>query len=59
MLELGSGTGLVGLALASLGARVVMTDLGPVTALLKLNVEANPGLCAPERALSMNGQVLC
>lgn len=39
--ELGAGTGLVGIALAMAGAQVVLTDLPHVTALAQLNVDAN------------------
>uniref|UniRef100_A0A7S0L401 Calmodulin-lysine N-methyltransferase n=1 Tax=Coccolithus braarudii TaxID=221442 RepID=A0A7S0L401_9EUKA len=42
VLELGSGTGLLGLALAAAGGHVVMTDVGSmVGAVLQPNVEAN------------------
>ena len=41
VLELGSGTGLAGLFLASLGAHVLLTDVPSVTSLLKRNVAAN------------------
>jgi predicted nicotinamide N-methyase len=41
VLELGSGTGLVGLAMAGLGADVVMTDLPSIYANLARNAEAN------------------
>lgn len=41
VLELGSGTGLVGLAMAGLGAHVVLTDLPSIHSNLSRNVEAN------------------
>jgi predicted nicotinamide N-methyase len=41
VLELGSGTGLVGLAMAGLGADVVLTDLPSIYANLARNAEAN------------------
>ena len=41
VLELGSGTGLVGLAMAGLGAHVVLTDLPSIHSNLARNVEAN------------------
>lgn len=45
ILELGSGTGLVGMAAAAvLGARVTVTDLPHVIPNLKYNVDANAGL---------------
>ena len=40
-IELGAGTGLPGLVLSALGARVVLTDLGANLPLLSANVEAN------------------
>jgi len=45
-LELGAGTGLPGLVLACLGARVVLTDLAPNVPLLAENVESNRKTCA-------------
>lgn len=41
VLELGSGTGLVGLAMAGLGADVVLTDLPSIYSNLARNAEAN------------------
>ncbi|KAG8126701.1 hypothetical protein E2320_021975 [Naja naja] len=43
-LELGAGTGLVGLVAASLGANVIVTDLEEVQDLLKMNIENNQHL---------------
>ncbi|KAF2128185.1 hypothetical protein P153DRAFT_377039 [Dothidotthia symphoricarpi CBS 119687] len=43
VLELGSGTGLVGLAMAALGADVVLTDLPSIHANLSRNAEDNAG----------------
>lgn len=51
-LELGSGTGLVGLGCALLGAQVCLTDLKEVTPLLELNVALNR--C---RGLQLNAKV--
>jgi hypothetical protein len=44
ILELGSGTGLVGLSFAQSGASVALTDLPPALPLLELNIRANPCL---------------
>jgi D-xylulose reductase len=41
VLELGSGTGLVGLAMAGLGADVILTDLPSIRANLSRNTESN------------------
>ncbi|CAI2350743.1 unnamed protein product [Caenorhabditis sp. 36 PRJEB53466] len=41
VLELGSGTGVCGIALAALGAEVILTDLPERILLLEKNVEAN------------------
>ena len=40
-IELGAGMGLCGLAFAVMGADVLVTDLGPVLPLLRINCEAN------------------
>jgi predicted nicotinamide N-methyase len=51
VLELGSGTGIVGIAAAILGAKVTMSDTLDVLDMLKKNVELNtpnyPGGCKP------------
>ena len=39
--ELGAGVGLVGLALAAMGARVAITDVDKVLPLMLANLEAN------------------
>ena len=44
MLELGSGTGIVGIAAASMGAHVQLTDNAEAMPLLKLNVNSNEHL---------------
>ena len=50
VLEIGSGTGLVGLALARLGAAsVVLTDKDSQVPLLKRNVERNQPSCCADR----------
>lgn len=41
VVELGAGTGLVGMLLARLGASVVLTDLKEMLPLLQDNVDAN------------------
>jgi len=44
IIELGSGTGLGGLALALHGAKVIFTDLKPALPLIQLNIDANPNV---------------
>jgi predicted nicotinamide N-methyase len=46
VLELGSGTGLVGLAMAGLGADVVLTDMSSIHANLARNTESNAATVA-------------
>ncbi len=43
IVELGSGTGVAGLAAAALGARVLLTDVAEVVPLVAANVAANAG----------------
>ncbi|CAE7361980.1 unnamed protein product, partial [Symbiodinium sp. CCMP2592] len=52
ILELGSGTGAVGLAAASLGADVTLTDLPQVLPLTASNMAAN-SLCSPGTSLAL------
>lgn len=52
ILELGSGTGAVGLAAASLGADVTLTDLLQVLPLTASNMAAN-SLCSPGTSLAL------
>ncbi|XP_051578883.1 protein-lysine methyltransferase METTL21D isoform X2 [Myxocyprinus asiaticus] len=44
MIELGAGTGLVGLVAATLGANVIVTDLEDLQPLLQLNISKNQHL---------------
>uniref|UniRef100_UPI0037E92AFA protein N-lysine methyltransferase METTL21D n=1 Tax=Semicossyphus pulcher TaxID=241346 RepID=UPI0037E92AFA len=44
MLELGAGTGAVGLMAATLGAQVTVTDLEDLQTLLKVNIQQNQAL---------------
>jgi predicted nicotinamide N-methyase len=46
VLELGSGTGLVGLAMAGLGADVILTDLPSIHANLARNAQSNSAIVA-------------
>ncbi|KAG8949974.1 hypothetical protein FRC04_008053 [Tulasnella sp. 424] len=52
-LELGAGTGLVGIAAAKLGARVVVTDQGPFVPIMETNVRLN-GVDNEVQALELN-----
>lgn len=42
VLELGAGTGLLGIALSLIGADVVITDQGSLVPLMEENVSLNP-----------------
>lgn len=44
LLELGAGTGIVGLMAATLGAQVTVTDLEDLQTLLKVNIQENQAL---------------
>uniref|UniRef100_A0A3Q4GEP0 Valosin containing protein lysine (K) methyltransferase n=1 Tax=Neolamprologus brichardi TaxID=32507 RepID=A0A3Q4GEP0_NEOBR len=44
VLELGAGTGVVGLMVATLGAQVIVTDLEDLQTLLKMNIHENQAL---------------
>lgn len=57
VLELGSGTGLVGIVAACLGAEVQLTDLAVAMPLLKLNMGVNQHLVEPSGG-SMSCSVL-
>ena len=53
VVEVGSGVGLVGLAAAALGARVVLTDMPDVLALTRANLAANLDLVRRSRTGSV------
>jgi predicted nicotinamide N-methyase len=55
VLELGSGTGLVGLAMAGLGADVVLTDLPSIHANLARNTESNASIIAQNGGSARTG----
>lgn len=55
VLELGSGTGLVGLAMAGLGADVVLTDLQSIYANLARNAEANASILEEKGGTARTG----
>ena len=50
ILEVGSGTGLVGIAVGSLGASLTITDLEPQVNLIKENIELNKHLLNDTKA---------
>lgn len=53
VLEIGAGSGLVGMVLARLGAFVVFTDQAPVLPLLKANLSENEDELAKGKALAL------
>ncbi|KAF2707286.1 VPS28-domain-containing protein [Pleomassaria siparia CBS 279.74] len=55
VLELGSGTGLVGLAMAGLGAEVVLTDLASIYPNLTRNVQDNSGVVQQTNGSALSG----
>jgi predicted nicotinamide N-methyase len=55
VLELGSGTGLVGLAMAGLGADVVLTDLPSIHTNLARNTESNASIIAQNGGSARTG----
>ncbi|KAL5120421.1 hypothetical protein ACEQ8H_001711 [Pleosporales sp. CAS-2024a] len=55
VLELGSGTGLVGLAMAGLGASVLLTDLSSIHANLARNVSGNADVIEQHGGLAYTG----
>jgi len=65
VLELGSGTGLVGLAMAGLGADVVLTDMSSIYANLARNVESHAAMiehrggCARAGVLDWTDPTVC
>ncbi len=44
VVELGAGTGLIGLVLAQVGAQVALTDQKSMIPLMEQNVQANPAI---------------
>ncbi|KAF2737136.1 VPS28-domain-containing protein [Polyplosphaeria fusca] len=55
VLELGSGTGLVGLAMAGLGANVILTDLPSIHSNLALNIQTNSELLKQNHGSARSG----
>lgn len=55
VLELGSGTGLVGLAMAGLGAQVVLTDLPSIYSNLSRNAKGNATIIAQRGGATRSG----
>jgi len=53
LVDVGAGTGAVGLAAASLGAQVTLTDLARILPLLEEGISLNPGLREQVRALPL------